>query len=57
MNVNADNLPVLSAALAAGLYPKLLSLDVGSGGLKTITNQQPAAIVSDLLLKFESIWD
>ncbi|KAK4689978.1 ATP-dependent RNA helicase DHX29, partial [Tremellales sp. Uapishka_1] len=43
-NVNAESPQIISAALAAGLYPKLLALDVSSGVLKTITNQQAAAI-------------
>jgi ATP-dependent RNA helicase DHX29 len=45
LNVNAENAQVLGAALAAGLYPKLINLD-SAGGLKTIINQQPVAIVS-----------
>ncbi|WVR06931.1 hypothetical protein IAU60_003967 [Kwoniella sp. DSM 27419] len=45
MNVNAQDVQVLGAALAAGLYPKLLSLDATpGGGLKTLINQQPVAI-------------
>ncbi|WRT66497.1 uncharacterized protein IL334_003456 [Kwoniella shivajii] len=44
-NVNANDVNILGGALAAGLYPKLLSLDLSSGGsLKTIVNQQPVAI-------------
>ena len=44
LNVNADNAHILGGALASGFYPKILSLD--AGGLKTIINQQPVAIVS-----------
>ena len=44
LNVNAENPQILGAALAAGLYPKLISLDA-SGGMKTIINQQAVAIV------------
>lgn len=43
-NVNAENSEVISASLAAGLYPKVLSIDA-SGGMKTLINQQPVAIV------------
>nr|XP_019011047.1 DEAH box polypeptide 36 [Kwoniella pini CBS 10737]OCF49828.1 DEAH box polypeptide 36 [Kwoniella pini CBS 10737] len=44
-NVNGADVNILGGALAAGLYPKLLSLDPSSGGgLKTIINQQPVAI-------------
>lgn len=46
-DVNAENPHILSAALSAGLYPKLLNLN--ANGLQTITNQQPVAIVSRLL--------
>lgn len=44
-NVHAENLHVLGAAVAAGLYPKILIFD-SSGGLRTITNQQPVSTVS-----------
>jgi hypothetical protein len=44
--VQAENVQVVGAALAAGMYPKLLSMD--QGGFKTIINQQPVAIVSVL---------
>lgn len=44
LNVNGEDLKVVGAALVSGLYPKLLTLDA-SGGMKTITNQQPVAIV------------
>lgn len=44
-NDNAEDLHILGAALASGLYPKILSIDA-NGGLKTITNQQPTSIVS-----------
>lgn len=43
-DVNAESPHILSAALAAGLYPKLLNLNVN--GLQTITNQQPVSMVS-----------
>ncbi|OCF60762.1 DEAH box polypeptide 36 [Kwoniella mangroviensis CBS 10435] len=44
-NINGADVNILGGALAAGLYPKLLSLDPSSGGgLKTIINQQPVAI-------------
>jgi len=38
---------MLGAALAAGLYPKLITFD-SSGGMKTIINQQRVAIVSSV---------
>lgn len=44
LNINGEDLKVVGAALVSGLYPKLLALDA-SGGMKTITNQQPVAIV------------
>lgn len=44
LNINGEDLKVVGAALVSGLYPKLLALD-SSGGMKTITNQQPVAIV------------
>lgn len=43
-NTNAENPHMLGAALAAGLYPKLLNLRVN--GLQTITNQQPVSLAS-----------
>jgi ATP-dependent RNA helicase DHX29 len=44
-NVNASKENIVGAALASGLYPKILTLDK-SGGMTTISNQQPVAIVS-----------
>lgn len=35
---------MLSAALAAGLFPKLLSIDPLTGQLRTYSNNQPASI-------------
>ena len=46
LDTNAENVPILSSALAAGLYPKLLVIDSATGGMKTITNGQGASIVS-----------
>lgn len=43
VNVNAEKTHILEAALASGLYPKILTLD--NGGLRTISNQQPVSIV------------
>lgn len=43
LNSNGRDYNLLEAALAAGLYPKILSLEP-SGGLRTITNQQTVAI-------------
>lgn len=47
-NTNAKNTQILGAALAAGLYPKLLVIDP-AGGMRTVTNQQAVAIVSNVL--------
>ncbi|WWD17179.1 hypothetical protein CI109_101617 [Kwoniella shandongensis] len=44
LNVNGEDVQILGAAIASGLYPKLLSLDGANGGMKTIINQQPVAI-------------
>ena len=44
LNIHADNAQILSGALAAGLYPKILSLD--GNGMRTLINQQPVSIVS-----------
>uniref|UniRef100_D8PKN2 RNA helicase n=1 Tax=Schizophyllum commune (strain H4-8 / FGSC 9210) TaxID=578458 RepID=D8PKN2_SCHCM len=41
-DVNSDNAFLVNAALAAGLYPKLLSVDRSSGAMRTITNNQTA---------------
>jgi len=43
-DVNSDNVTILNAALAAGMYPKILTLN--ASGLQTITNQQPVSMVS-----------
>lgn len=48
--MQAENAQVVGAALAAGMYPKLLSMD--QGGFKTIINQQPVAIVCVLRARF-----
>lgn len=45
-NMNAHNPHILNAALAAGLYPKLLTLH--ANGLQTISNQQPISMVGVL---------
>jgi ATP-dependent RNA helicase DHX29 len=46
LNVNADDGAMVNAALAAGLYPKLLVVDLSTGGLKTLTNNQAISVVS-----------
>jgi hypothetical protein len=46
LNVNADDGAMVNAALAAGLYPKLLVIDLSNGGLKTLTNNQAISVVS-----------
>ncbi|TCD67025.1 hypothetical protein EIP91_000645 [Steccherinum ochraceum] len=46
LNVNAANSWILNSALAAGLYPKILSVDIvkdGKSELRTIMNNQSAA--------------
>lgn len=40
---NSTNTALLNAALAAGLYPKILAIDGTNGQLRTITNNQLAA--------------
>lgn len=44
-DVNSENITILNAALAAGMYPKILTLN--ASGLQTITNQQPVSMASD----------
>ena len=43
LDVNANNSAIVHAALVAGLYPKILSLDAIKGEMKTIGNNQPAS--------------
>ncbi|KAH8100605.1 P-loop containing nucleoside triphosphate hydrolase protein [Cristinia sonorae] len=46
LNVNAANTWILNSALAAGLYPRILSIDVlkdGKSDLRTISNNQAVA--------------
>ncbi|KAI0778038.1 P-loop containing nucleoside triphosphate hydrolase protein [Trametes elegans] len=43
LDVNSGNAAMVNAALAAGLYPKILSVDALKGEMRTITNNQPAA--------------
>ncbi|KAG1716543.1 hypothetical protein ID866_595 [Astraeus odoratus] len=40
LDKNSDNTSVVNAALAAGLYPKLLSVDTTTGEMRTISNNQ-----------------
>lgn len=40
LDVNSSNLAIINAALAAGLYPKLLAFDPSKAELRTITNNQ-----------------
>lgn len=42
LNVNSSNNFLTHAALAAGLYPKILAVDFLAGQLRTITNNQQA---------------
>ncbi|KAI0651707.1 P-loop containing nucleoside triphosphate hydrolase protein [Trametes meyenii] len=43
LDVNSGNAAMVNAALAAGLYPKILAVDSLKGEMRTITNNQPAA--------------
>ncbi|KAI0361784.1 P-loop containing nucleoside triphosphate hydrolase protein [Trametes cingulata] len=43
LDVNSNNAAIVNAALAAGLYPKILAVDPLKGEMRTITNNQPAA--------------
>ncbi|KAJ2920247.1 hypothetical protein MD484_g9, partial [Candolleomyces efflorescens] len=42
-DVNSKNYALINAALVAGLYPKVLSIDSKSGGLRTVSNNQSAS--------------
>ncbi|KAI0374315.1 P-loop containing nucleoside triphosphate hydrolase protein [Pilatotrama ljubarskyi] len=43
LDVNSNNAAIVNAALAAGLYPKILALDPLKREMRTITNNQPAS--------------
>ncbi|KAI1797739.1 P-loop containing nucleoside triphosphate hydrolase protein [Ganoderma leucocontextum] len=43
LDANAGNAGIVHAALAAGLYPKILAVDALKGEMKTITNNQAAS--------------
>lgn len=43
LDANAGNAAIVHAALAAGLYPKILAVDALKREMKTITNNQPAS--------------
>ncbi|KAJ7727845.1 P-loop containing nucleoside triphosphate hydrolase protein [Mycena maculata] len=43
LDVNPGNVALLNAALTAGLYPKILSIDHSNGQMRTITNNQHAS--------------
>lgn len=43
LDMNANNAAIVHAALAAGLYPKILAVDPLKGEMRTITNNQPAS--------------
>ena len=43
LDVNSSNPILVNAALAAGLYPKILSIDPKNGQMKTIINAQHAS--------------
>lgn len=44
LDVNSNSMAILNAAISAGLYPKLLSIEPKSYQLKTIGNNQPVSI-------------
>ncbi|KAF8898608.1 P-loop containing nucleoside triphosphate hydrolase protein [Infundibulicybe gibba] len=43
LNTNSDNYSLLNAALAAGLYPKILTIDNANRQMRTISNNQQAS--------------
>jgi ATP-dependent RNA helicase DHX29 len=43
LSANANNVFLFNAALAAGLYPKILSIDPTNGQMRTISNNQLAS--------------
>ncbi|RDX56021.1 P-loop containing nucleoside triphosphate hydrolase protein [Lentinus brumalis] len=43
LDVNSGNTAIVHAALAAGLYPKILAVDPLKGEMRTIGNNQPAS--------------
>ncbi|RDB29553.1 putative helicase C15C4.05 [Hypsizygus marmoreus] len=43
LDVNSTNVPLINAALTAGLYPKILAIDPTNGQMRTITNNQHAS--------------
>jgi ATP-dependent RNA helicase DHX29 len=45
LNENAEDENMINAALVAGLYPKILVVEGGSG-LKTLGNNQTISVVS-----------
>lgn len=46
LNENAEDEKLVAATLAAGLYPKILTTNNDTGGLKTLTGGQAISIVS-----------
>ncbi|KAJ6575250.1 P-loop containing nucleoside triphosphate hydrolase protein [Mycena capillaripes] len=43
LDLNPSNVVLLNAALTAGLYPKILSIDHSNGQMRTISNNQQAS--------------
>jgi ATP-dependent RNA helicase DHX29 len=41
LDCNCNNFALLNAALTAGMYPKILSIDLSNGQMRTISNNQP----------------
>jgi ATP-dependent RNA helicase DHX29 len=42
LDENSSNVAMINAALAAGLYPKILSVD-SKGQMRTVSNEKPAS--------------
>ncbi|KAG6832456.1 hypothetical protein H0H92_001502 [Tricholoma furcatifolium] len=43
LDTNSSNIPLINAALTAGLFPKILAVDSANGQMRTITNNQHAS--------------
>jgi len=43
LDLYSENVALINAALAAGLYPKILSVDPAQGLLQTVTNNRAVA--------------
>ncbi|KAG6846023.1 hypothetical protein H0H87_011071 [Tephrocybe sp. NHM501043] len=43
LDINSSNVSLINAALTAGLFPKILTIDTANGQMRTITNNQHAS--------------